>query len=116
MWEKTQELVKKFEEDYEIYVDAKDALTYWIIYARPRKNDETGMHNLHMGKKFITGPGQDGNVLVLPDPQISDQYVVESWGKMDSFDDFVKKGLARILSEKNAPDQRLEQGCGSSCS
>jgi|WetSurMetagenome_2_1015567.scaffolds.fasta_scaffold250828_3 hypothetical protein len=91
MGEKTQQLVKKFEQDYEVYVEAIDALTYGIIHARIPKSQEEGLHHLHLGKKYISGPNQDGNVLILPDPRISDAYQVESWGKMESFDDFIKK-------------------------
>jgi hypothetical protein len=115
MKESTQELLKKFERDYEVYVDATDALTYWIIHARIPKSHEEGLHHLHQGKKYVSGPGQEGNVLILPDPRISDAYLVESWGAMDTFDDFVKKALARILSDKNAADQGEEAGCGAGC-
>jgi hypothetical protein len=115
MWEKTQQLVKKFEQDYEVYIDATDALTYWIIHARIPKSQEEGLHHLHLGKKYISGPNQDGNVLILPDPRISDAYQVESWGKMESFDDFVKKALASILADRNAADKGQEKGCGTSC-
>lgn len=116
MREQTQEFLKKFERDYEVYVDATDALSYWIMYARLPKtgNDET--HHMHHGKKYVSGPNEEGNVLILPEPMISDAYQVESWGKMESFDDFVKKGLARILSDKTAADNGQEEGCGSSCS
>lgn len=113
MRETTQELLKKFERDYEVYVDATDALTYWIIHARIPKSHPEGLQ--HQGKKYVSGPNQDGNVLILPDPRISDAYLVESWGPMETFDDFVKKALARILSEKDEADNRQEAGCGTSC-
>lgn len=116
MREQTQQLLKKFEEDYEIYVNATDALSYWIFYARIPRGGENETHHMHHGKKYVSGPNEEGNVLVLPDPMISDSYVVESWGKMESFDDFVKKGLARVLSDKNAPDKGQVEGCGTSCS
>jgi hypothetical protein len=115
MKETTQELIKKFEQDYEIYIGATDALTYWVIHARVPKSQEEGLHHLHLGKKYVAGPNQDGNVLVIPDPRRSDAYTVESWGQMDTFDDFVKKALARILSDKDAADQGQEGGCGTSC-
>jgi hypothetical protein len=117
MLEKTQQILKKFEEDHEVYVDATDAQYYWIMYARIPKGQagEGGPHHLHQGKKYISGPNQEGNVLVLPDPRVSDAYEVESWGTMESFDDFVKKGLASILADKNARDQGQKEGCGTSC-
>lgn len=103
MGEKTQQLVKKFGQDDEVYIGATDALTYWILHARIPKSQETGLPHLHLGKKYTSGPNQDGNVLILPDPRISDAYLVESWGKMESFDDF-KKALASILADRNMAD------------
>jgi len=117
MWEKTQQLLKKFEQEHEIYVDATDARDYWIIHARIPKVEagEDGPHHLHLGKKYVSGPDQDGSVLVIPDSQISNAYQVESWGKLESFDDFVNKGLASILEEKDAMDKGQKEGCGTSC-
>jgi hypothetical protein len=34
---------------------------------------------------------------------------------METIDDFVKKGLARILSDKDEADKGQEEGCGTSC-
>ena len=65
--------------------------------------------------KSVTGPNEDGNVLVLRDPFISDAYSVESWGPMETIDDFVKKALARIPVDRNAADKGQEEGCGTSC-
>jgi len=40
MQKKIQELLKKFEEDHEIYVSAQDAQTFWMVNARiPRKEE-----------------------------------------------------------------------------
>jgi hypothetical protein len=115
MKDATTDLLKRFERDYEVYVDATDALTYWIVYARVPKGQEKGIHHMHHGRKYVSGPNQDGNVLILPDPSVSDAYIVESWGPMATFDDFVKKALASILATKKAEDAGLEGGCGSSC-
>jgi hypothetical protein len=115
MRETTLDLIKKFEEDYEIYVSATEALTYWVIYARVQRRPAEGSHHLHHGIKYVSGPKEDGNVLVLKDPFVSDTYSVESWGKMETIDDFVKKALAQILADKNAADKGEEEGCGTSC-
>ena len=115
MREATQELIKKFEQDYDISVGASDMLTYWVLHVRAPKGDREEIHHTHHGKKYISGPNEDGNVLILPNPALSDAYQVEAWGKMETFDDFVKKGLARILSDKNAADKGQEEGCGTSC-
>jgi hypothetical protein len=116
MLEKTQQLLKKFEEEHEVYVDATDSQYYWVMHARIPKGQEEGLHHLHLGKKYISGPNQDGSILILTDPRISDAYQVESWGTIKSFDDFVKKGLARILADKDAIEKGQEEGCGTSCS
>jgi hypothetical protein len=116
MQEKTLELIKKFEQDNEIYVSATDSQTYWIVYARVTRAGAEGTHSLHHGIKYVSGPGQDGNVLVLKDPFISDLYSVESWGPMETIDDFVKKALAQILTDTVAAEKGQEGGCGTSCS
>lgn len=117
MKEATLKLLKKFEEDYEIYVSATDALTYWVVYARvPKHQPPEGTHRLHHGKKYVSGPNEGGNVLVMQDSFVSDTYSAESWGPMETIDDFVKKALAQILADKNAADKGQEEGCGTSCS
>ena len=84
MKETTLELIKKFEEDYEISISATEVLTYWVVYARIPQAHEEGPHHLHHGIKYVTGPNEDGNVLVLRDPFVSDAYSAESWGPMEN--------------------------------
>lgn len=115
MQETTQELIKKFEQDYEIPVSVTEALTYWVVYARVPRNAAEGTRHLHHGRKYVSGPNEDGNVLVLMDPFVSDTYSGESWGPMETVDDFVKLALARILADKNAANNGEEEGCGTSC-
>ena len=117
MQEKTLELIKKFEQDNEIYLSATDAQTYWIVYARVTKEDAgpEGPHNLHRGVKYVSGPNEDGNVLVMRDPFISNAYSVESWGPMGTINDFVKKAFAHILDDKAVAEKGQEGGCGTSC-
>jgi hypothetical protein len=115
MREAAKELLKKFEQDNDISVGATDALTYWILHVRAPRGDKEEILHTHHGKKYISGPNEDGNVLILPNPAVSDAYLAESWGKMDTIDDFVKKGLERILSDWKAADQGQEEGCGTSC-
>jgi len=116
MQKETDDLLKRFEEEYETYVSATDKLTYWIIYARIPKTGEKGTHHLHNGKKYVTGPNEEGNVLILPDPDNSELYEVESWGNMPTIDDFVKKALPRILFEKQESESGNKESCGASCS
>jgi hypothetical protein len=116
MLDKTRELMKKFEQEYEVYVSATDARTYWVIYARIPKSHTEGTHHLHNGVKYVTGPNENGNVLVMREPSVSDTYSVESWGPMETIDDFVKKALAQILVDKDEWDKGKEEVCGASCS
>lgn len=116
MKETTKELLKKFEQENEVYVSATEALTYWIVYARVPRSNAEGTHSLHHGIKFVSGPAQDGNVLVLRDPFISDAYSAETWGIMESIDDFVEKALARIREDRIAEETGVAESCGSGCS
>jgi len=109
--EKTQERLKKFEQDHEIYVSAQDAQTFWLVDARIPKKQESH----HQSRKYVSGPNENGNVLIFPDHQRSDAYLAENWGTMETFDDFVEKALTAILADKAESDQKLEEGCGSSC-
>ncbi len=113
MKDATKERMKQFEQDHEIYVSATDALTYWVLYARITRESDPETRNFHHGLKFVSGPRQDGNVLVLRDPFISDAYSAEEWGPMETIDDFVEKGLARILEEKEAGGSLAAGECGS---
>ncbi len=118
--------LKKFEQDHEIYVDAQDAKSYWLVMARiPRKQDSPvlnpydqpdRLHHLHHAIKYISGLNEEGNVLVFSDPEISENFSIENWGKMDTFDDFVEKALAQILADKEESDEGSKEGCGTGCS
>jgi hypothetical protein len=107
--------LKKFEQDYEIYVDAQDAKSYWFVVARMPKKQES-LHSIHRAKKYISGLNEEGNVLVFSDPEITETFSIENWGKMDTFDDFVDKALASILEDKEESDKGSKEGCGTGCS
>jgi hypothetical protein len=111
----TRELIKKSGQDYEISVSATEALTSRVIYARVTLSPSEGTFHPHHGIKYVSGPNEDGNVLVLRNPFVSDADSVESWGPMATIDDFVKKALAQILVDKDAADKGQEEGCGTSC-
>ena len=48
------------------------------------------------GRKYITTPTAGGQVLVVRNPQSSETFTTESWGKLPSYDSFVRKVLERI--------------------
>ena len=108
---KIQELLKKFEQDHEIYVSAQDAQTFWMVNARISKKQESH----HRSRKYVSGPNEQGNILIFPDHERSDAYVTENWGTMETFGDFVDKALASILADKEESDLNLKEGCGASC-
>jgi hypothetical protein len=108
---KTQDLLKKFEQDHEIYVSVQDAQTFWMVNARIPKNQESH----HRSRKYISGPNEKGNVLIFPDHERTDAYITESWGTLETFEDFVDKALAAILRDMEESDQKLKEGCGTSC-
>jgi hypothetical protein len=104
MQEKTEELIKKFEQDYEINVGVTETLTSWSVFAQMQEKPGTGFHTRHKGKRYVTGPSANGKVQIFSDPRNSDAYTVESWGMMELCDDFVEKALAHILADRNAAD------------
>jgi hypothetical protein len=120
-----KDYLKKFEQDHEIYVDAQDAKSYWLVMARiPKKQDRPSLnpydqpdrlHHMHRAIKYISGLNEEGNVLVFSDPEITENYSIENWGKMDTFDDFVEKALVSILADKGESDKEMKEGCGTSC-
>jgi hypothetical protein len=114
MREETQGLIKKFEQDYGITVDARNREIYWVITARIPNNQET-LLRVNYARKYIATRNDRGSVLIVPDYQVSDGYFVETWGEMNTFGDFVKKALARILADRNTADNRETEGCGISC-
>ena len=111
MEKKIQELLKKFEQDHEIYVSAQDAQTFWMVNGRIPKKEESH----HRLKKYVSGPNEKGNVLIFPDHERSDDYITENWGTIKDFEDFVEKVLASILTDKEESDLNLKEGCGASC-
>lgn len=115
MCETILELIKKFEDDSEVFISATEALTYWSVYARVPRSPAEGTHRAHHGILYVTGPKEDGNMLILRDPFTSDTYRVECRGSMETIDDFVKKALARIPVDRNAAEKGQEEGCGTIC-
>jgi len=115
MREETQNLVNKFQQEHEVYLDTQNLETYWVITARVPKKEGT-LHHVHRARKYITARNEGGSVLIIPHPEVSDAYFVESWGAMDSFDDFVEKTLDRILADMNAIENEGAEGCGTNCS
>jgi len=116
MEDKTEKLMKEFEQEHEIYVGVSDKLTFWIIAARIKKTAEKGTHHLHFGRRYISGPTMEGNVLVLPDPENSDAAFAQTWEPMHTVDDFVVQALFHILSDQEAEAADTGAGCGAGCS
>ena len=115
MREKTQESLKKFEQDHEISVGVTETPVSWSIFAQMQENTKTGFHTRHIGKRYVTGPNENGNVRIYSDIRNSDAYEVESWGKMELCDDFVEKALAKILADKIAMDREDMDVCTTRC-
>ena len=111
MQKEIPEILKKFELDHEVYVSAQDAQTFWVVDARIPKKQESH----HRGRKYVSGPNENGNVIIFPDHERSDAYLTENWGTMKSFRDFVDKSLAAILRDKDDIEQKLQEGCGTTC-
>ena len=98
VYKKTEDLLKKFEQEHEVYVDARDQKAYWMITTKmPKKTDD--LHNLHREKQYISGREQEGNVLIIQNPQVYENYTIEQWGPLETFDDFVNKALSAIKED-----------------
>jgi hypothetical protein len=114
MLKKTQELIKKFERDHEVYMDAHDEKVYWILTARiPKKPGD--VHRTHRMKQYVSAREQKGMVLILPNPEISPHYTVEDWGPMETIDEFVEKSFERILEDKEEYEKGGQESCDASC-
>jgi len=111
MQKEIPEILKKFELDHEVIVSAQDAQTFWVVDGRLPKKQESHHHS----RKYVSGPNEDGNVIIFPDHERSDAYLTENWGTMKSFRDFIDKALAAILRDKEDIEQKLQEGCGASC-
>ncbi len=107
----TRDRLEQFREEQGIDVRVQDLVTYWVITVKfPDRYNS--LHHVHRPKKYITSRYEEGNVLVLPYPQRSDNYLIEYWGMMRTFDDFVENALGRILAEKEESDRGIEEGYG----
>mgnify|MGYP001443753425 CR=1 FL=1 len=114
MLAKTVDLLKQFERDHEVYISADDTKFYWVLTARIPGKEET-LHHAHRGRTYVSGLNQEGNVLVFPDPDLPEQYTIESWGTMNSFEEFVDKALENILEGLEEDTRGLAGGCGTEC-
>jgi hypothetical protein len=107
MKKETEELLKKFEHDHEIYVSAQDAQTFWIVNARIPKHQ--GSH--HFSRKYVSGPSERGNVIIFQNYESSDTYAAENWGPSKTFEDFVIRALSRILEHKTESERGEAEEC-----
>ncbi len=114
MLPETENHVRKFQQETEVYLDTRDLKDYWVITARPPKGGDE-LHHTHRSRKFVSSRNMDGAVLVLPDPELSPQYTVENWGTMDRFEDFVEKAMDRIRTDMDQFSQGSTGECGASC-
>ena len=107
MTETVKERLKKFEREHEVYVDAADEKSYWIVTAKiPQKGKHT-----HRMKQFIGAINARGSVVVIDNPVLSENYYVEQWDNTGTFDDFLDRAFKRILEDI----LENESGSGKSC-
>jgi hypothetical protein len=111
MAEMISDRLKKFEQEHEVYVSAQDAQTFWIVNARIPVKEERH----HYTRKYVSGPNEQGNVIIFQNYEGSDAYVAENWGTIRDFSDFVKKSLDAILEDKEEYELKKKEGCGTSC-
>jgi len=98
MFRKTEDMLKKFEQEHEVYVEARDQKSYWEVTAKmPRKIDS--LHRIHRTKQYISGREQEGNVLIIQNPEVFESYTIEQWGGLATFDDFVARTLEALKED-----------------
>jgi hypothetical protein len=111
MTESVKERLKKFEKEHEVYVDAADEKAYWIITAKiPQKSKHA-----HRMKQYIGAINAKGSVVVIDNPVLSENYYVEQWGTIETFDDFLERGFKRILEDIEEHQFNEEHSSGKSC-
>jgi len=107
MAQSVKERLKKFEQDHEVYVDAVDEKSYWIITAKIPRADK----HAHRMKQYIGAINAKGSVVVIDNPVLSENYYVEQWDNINSFDDFLERGFSRILEDI----EEYKSGSGKGC-
>ena len=107
MAESVKERLKKFEREHEVYVDAEDEKAYWIITA---KIPEKAKH-AHRMKQYIGAINANGSVVVIDNPIQSENYYVEQWDNIGTFDDFLERGFRRILEDIEEYDSGSKATC-----
>ncbi|HTY15450.1 MAG TPA: hypothetical protein VMC42_07055 [Methanoregulaceae archaeon] len=107
MAESVKARLKKFERDHEVYVDAVDEKSYWIITAKIPQSQK----HAHRMKQYIGAINARGSVVVIDNPVLSENYHVEQWENIGTFDDFLERGFERILEDI----EEYKSGSGKSC-
>jgi hypothetical protein len=114
MEQKTIELVKQFEKEHGMRVETHESHehpVFWEVTVWMTKTADyqwmRGKKDIPRvwGRKYLTTPTAEGQVLVVRNPQKSNAFTAESWGPIGSYDEFVKKVLNQVK------DNPLEKDC-----
>ena len=104
MKQDTLTMVKQFEKEHAVRIETHESTehpVYWEVTVWMTRSADyqkiTGKADLPRvwGRKYVTTPTAQGQVLVIRNPQKSDIFTVESWGDLPSYDSFVEKVLDR---------------------
>ena len=97
--------MKQFEREHGLRIETHESYehpVYWEVTVWMTKTADyekiTGKADLPRiwGRKYLTTPTAEGQVLVIRNPQKSDVFTVESWDGLSSYDAFVEKVLDRV--------------------
>jgi hypothetical protein len=100
MEQKTIDLVKQFEKEHGMRVETHESHehpVFWEVTVWMTKTADyqwmSGKKDIPRvwGRKYLTTPTAEGQVLVVRNPQKSNAFTAESWGPIGSYDEFVKK-------------------------
>jgi len=122
MKQDTLKMVKQFEKDHAVRIETHESTehpVYWEVTVWMTRSADyqkiTGKADLPRvwGRKYVTTPTAQGQVLVIRNPQKSDIFTVESWGDLPSYDSFVEKVLDRTTESPLEEDATtLCEECG----
>lgn len=121
---KTIEKVKKFEKEHGMRIETHETHenpVWWDVTVWMTKTADyqklAGKPDLPRvwGRKYLTTPTADGQVMVVRSPQKSNAFTIETWGHLSSYDDFVEKVLEQVKDNPLEGDfDTICEECGGS--
>ncbi len=108
----TKEMIKRFEVENDIMVEALVEPMYWTVtFFINRPWGGPKLRNIR-AKKYITAPDAKGLVFVLDNPISENTYTMEKWDSMPNIDAFVRRALDAVLERRGEEIAAAKSGPG----